>query len=110
MNKFYDSETMSSKNGLKLPEAEQHKTMVLPQRGRGGGSIAVRFRCFPCSVTSALTITCHMVQNVAMEVWIFMPVGGRSSPGRDISLVKKKEKIYKKVKKAPISTVREGVT
>ena len=37
-----------------------------------------------------------MVQNVAMEVWIFMPVGGRSSPGRDISLVKKKEKIYKK--------------
>ena len=60
------------------------------------------------SVTLALTISCHVVENVAMH---FHARRGQILPRkRHKSSEEKGENIQERVKKAPVSTVREGVT
>ena len=46
--------------------------------------LALDVFCLALSVTLAFMVTCHMVESVTMEFWIFMPVMGRSSAERDI--------------------------
>lgn len=59
--------------------------------------LALDVFCLALSVTLAFMVTCHMVESVTMEFWIFMPVMGRSSAERDIKPGEEKEKVKKKI-------------
>ena len=51
------------------------------------------------SVTSGFLIACHMFENVALTIHIFVPVGARSSPKKKVKPNEEKEDKKEKRKK-----------